>query len=60
MFSSEAIEVVGITSGDVVVNMSYKLELEDVLKPQARPRLGRNGFFPLQSQQQGQESIQGS
>ena len=45
-FSSKAIEVVNITNGgDVVVEMSYNLTLEGTPKPQARPRLGRNGFF---------------
>ena len=45
-FSSKAIEVVDITNGgDVVVEMSYNLTLEGTPKPQARPRLGRNGFF---------------
>ena len=45
-FSSKVIEVVNITNGsDVVVEMSYNLILEGTPKPQARPRLGRNGFF---------------
>ena len=45
-FSSKAIEVVDITNGgDVVVEMNYNLTLEGTPKPQARPRLGRNGFF---------------
>ena len=45
-FSSKAIEVVNITNGsDVVVEMSYNLTLEGIPKPQARPRLGGNGFF---------------
>ena len=45
-FLSKAIEVVNITNGsDVVVEMSYNLTLEGTPKPQARPRLGRNGFF---------------
>ena len=44
-FSSKAIEVVNITNGsDVVVEMSYNLTLGGTPKPQARPRLGRNGF----------------
>ena len=29
----------------VAVNVGYKLELKGVPKPQARPRLGRNGFL---------------
>ena len=45
-FSSKAVEVVDIANGsDVVVEMSYNLTLEGTPKPQARPRLGRNGFF---------------
>ena len=45
-FSSKTTEVVDITGDeDVVVNVSYKMELEGVPKSQARPRLGRNGFF---------------
>ena len=45
-FSSKAIEVVNITNGsDVAVEMSYNFTLEETPKPQARPRLGRNGFF---------------
>ena len=45
-FSSKAIEVVNITNGsDVAVEMSHNLTLEGTPKPQARPRLGRNGFF---------------
>ena len=45
-FLSKVIEVVNITNGsDVVVEMSYNLTLEGTPKPQARPRLGRNGFF---------------
>ena len=43
---SKAIEVVDITDEkSVAVNVSYKLELKGIPKPQARPRLGRNGFF---------------
>ena len=46
MFSSKAIEVVDITDDrSVAVNVSYKLELEGIPKPQAWPRLGRNGLF---------------
>ena len=38
--------MVDITNGsDVVVKVSYNLILEGTPKPQARPRLGRNGFF---------------
>ena len=45
-FSSKAIEVVNITNGsDVVVEMSHNLTLEGTPKPEARRRLGRNGFF---------------
>ena len=45
-FSSKVIEVVDITTDkSVAVNVSYKLELEGVPKPQARPRLGKYGFY---------------
>ena len=45
-FSLKAIEVVNITNGsDIAVEMSCNLTLEGTPKPQAHPRLGRNGFF---------------
>ena len=45
-FLSKVIEVVNITNGsDVVVEMSHNLTLGGTPEPQARPRLGRNGFF---------------
>ena len=45
-FSLKAIEVVNVTNGsDVAVEMSYSLALKGTPKPQACPRLGRNGFF---------------
>ena len=58
-FSSKAIEVVNITNGsDVVVKVSYNLILEGTPKPQARPRLGRNGFF-LHTREEGHGCPQG-
>ena len=32
-------------ASDVAVEMTHKLTLEGTPKPQAHPRLGRNGFF---------------
>lgn len=45
MFSSKAIEVVDTTGDSVAVNVSYRLELEGVPNSQARPRLGKYGFY---------------
>lgn len=47
MFSSKSVEVVDITddNGDATVSMTFKMELEGIPKPKARPRLGKNCFF---------------
>ena len=43
--SSKTTEVVDITNEFVVVDVIYNLTLEGVPKPQARPRLGKCGFY---------------
>lgn len=43
--SSKVIEVVDVTDESVVANVSYRLEQDGVPKTQARPRLGRGGFY---------------
>lgn len=47
VFSSRVIEVVDVTTDNVAVDMSYKLELEGIPKPQARPRLGKCGLLAM-------------
>ena len=51
LFSSKVVEMVDLTGQVPNISKSYRLEIDGVPKPQARPRLGRYGFYNPRSKE---------